>query len=690
VLFDNNFNINFSNKIQNIKNWKMLHLGASQYNWNNIKYIDNFYYSKETQGTFSIAFDESIYDDILRTDNIINLPIDAKLFEIQKKYYKECYTFFPNLTIADVSTSDIRSSRNINSHSIKMKWNLDLYDDNKLKVLLLPDVSGWAFDNIAKSIIKYNPYPDKISYTIKYIRQNPTVNYDDWDYVYIFFEGYTNIPINKNKTVRGCYSSFWLENNLYTPEYIGNSFSKCKGVIFVNDNIANNIIPYLKNVDHTIIYDSSDDEIFYPIKNNKSNDFNVIFVGNTERKIKNFKDIVDICKITNVNLIVAKNIEHDKLVYEYNKADLCINFSDEEGGPQTFIESALCEIPMLIRDNISLAKYIPCFKGKTKNDFIEIINYLKNNKNECVKIGKLARNVVLNNFTYKIAAEKYTNFFLNLDKNNIYNMNNKKFYNNELTVFIVRSGENPNYNDCINALNNQTINFNIKEIKDIAPMSKAFQNMIDLCETKYYIQVDEDMILMPNAIEILYNSIKNSSDNISTIAYMLHDYHLDFNIFGIKAYKHNIFINYPYNLDIISCEVEQLSRLEKDGYSTLMFYDVLGEHSPKWTDNMIFERYFDLMEKWKIYKYDWMNELPKKLIEIFRNDPNDKNLYALLGAITSLSTDEPIRKREKNYLIEDENFKRLQKIISINDYKFIVNKTKKSPEILERCYKKDK
>ncbi|MCK9417274.1 glycosyltransferase, partial [Candidatus Dojkabacteria bacterium] len=44
VLFDNKFNINFSNKIQNIKNWKMLHLGASQYNWNNIKYIDNFYY----------------------------------------------------------------------------------------------------------------------------------------------------------------------------------------------------------------------------------------------------------------------------------------------------------------------------------------------------------------------------------------------------------------------------------------------------------------------------------------------------------------------------------------------------------------------------------------------------------------------------------------------------------------------
>ena len=36
-------------------------------------------------------------------------------------------------------------------------------------------------------------------------------------------------------------------------------------------------------------------------------------------------------------------------------------------------------------------------------------------------------------------------------------------------------------------------------------MSKALQEMINRCKTKYYVEVDEDMILQPNAIELLYN-----------------------------------------------------------------------------------------------------------------------------------------------------------------------------------------
>jgi hypothetical protein len=47
---------------------------------------------------------------------------------------------------------------------------------------------------------------------------------------------------------------------------------------------------------------------------------------------------------------------------------------------------------------------------------------------------------------------------------------------------------------------------------------------------------------------------------------MLKDTHLDFNLYGIKGYKHNILKKYPYNLEIISCEVEQVKRFQNDGY----------------------------------------------------------------------------------------------------------------------------
>jgi hypothetical protein len=213
---------------------------------------------------------------------------------------------------------------------------------------------------------------------------------------------------------------------------------------------------------------------------------------------------------------------------------------------------------------------------------------------------------------------------------------------------------------------------------------KKCEKMIDNCNTKYYIQVDEDMILYPDSIETIYNVLKSSNENVSTVAHMLNDVHLDFNIYGIKGYKHDILRKYPYNLEIISCEVEQLRRLQDDGYETLMVEKVIGYHSPKWTPELIYERYFDLMEKWKNFKYHWMGELPSKLLKIFQNNPSEINLYALMGAMYSLSTEESIRNREKDFNIKDKNFDNLKKMIEIDDFKHIVNKESKKSELLNR------
>jgi len=45
----------------------------------------------------------------------------------QTKYNDDCFVFYPNIVIADVSHSDIRGDRNMKEHSIKMKWNLNNY-----------------------------------------------------------------------------------------------------------------------------------------------------------------------------------------------------------------------------------------------------------------------------------------------------------------------------------------------------------------------------------------------------------------------------------------------------------------------------------------------------------------------------------------------------------------------------------
>ena len=683
------FSENFNQRVSEIKklNWKLLYLGSSQFNWTGVKVINNHYHCSTTLGTFAWAIDHSIYDDLINIFETKKKSIDNLLSDFQSNNKNNSIVIYPNIVISDVSSSEIRRGKDMIEYSELMKWQLEYFETTqtllieeitekkKLKVLLVPDRPGWAFDNISRSIKKYNPYKDEIEYDISYvieIHNGKKIDYEKYDYIYVLWEAERVIPDSK-KVIRGCYSAFWLENEKFSQKVLSEYFSNCAGGIFVNDFLKNSLINYLpNNYPTTIIHDSSDETIFYPISNLKNEKFTAIFVGNITRKVKNFEIIQQICKDSEIELLVCSDIRNDKLVHYYNKADICINFSEFEGGPQTFVEAALCQVPMLIRSNNELSKLIPCFKGETKEDFVRIINELKDNRDLCQIVGKEAMEVAIENFTYKKASEKFGKFFLNL-KNGFFD---KKDLSEELTVFVISCGENPNYNDCLSALENQSVKFKIKEVKDISPMSAAFQKMIDDCDTDYYIQVDEDMILFENTIETIYNTLVNSDEKIITVAFRLKDTHLDFDLYGIKGYKHDIMKSYPYNLDIISCEVEQIKRLQSDGYQTLMNLEIVGLHSPKWNEDLIYERYFDLMEKWKAFGYDWLSELPSKLLEIFKDDPSDINFFALAGAIVSISDQNQIRKQEKNFNLKNEHFLRIKKMTSIQKFNHITSDDK--------------
>ena len=164
----------------------------------------------------------------------------------------------------------------------------------------------------------------------------------------------------------------------------------------------------------------------------------------------------------------------------------------------------------------------------------------------------------------------------------------KRDLTKQVTVFIISCGKNPNFEDCYNAIINQSAKLTIDIIRDYSPMSAAFQEMLNRCKTSYYVEVDEDMILDKNTIEIMYNEIKLSDEKTAMIAYKLFDVHLSFEIYGVKIYKNEVFQKYSYNLECLSCEVEQMDRMQKDGYKIETIDKVAGKHSPKWTEADIF------------------------------------------------------------------------------------------------------
>lgn len=210
----------------------------------------------------------------------------------------------------------------------------------------------------------------------------------------------------------------------------------------------------------------------------------------------------------------------------------------------------------------------------------------------------------------------------------------------EITVFVTTIGDEPNFTDCMNHLRNQTSLFTLNVIKNVAPMSAAFQNMIDSCLSPYYVQVDEDMLLHPSAIEYLYGIISRSHKSVCIVCAPLWDCEINMPIYGAKIYRHSIVRKFPY-ANKASCEVEQITRMNAAGfhilYIPLINTRCIGEHGKNYTNASIFNRWERLFEKHRRTGHiAWIEPWPKMLLERYIRTRDDLHLFALLGAISGI------------------------------------------------------
>lgn len=224
-----------------------------------------------------------------------------------------------------------------------------------------------------------------------------------------------------------------------------------------------------------------------------------------------------------------------------------------------------------------------------------------------------------------------------------------------LTVFIIASDE-PEYPQCLAALEAQDCSFELETIRNVAPMDVAFQRMLDNCKTRYYIQVDADMILYTDSIRKMHQDMAILGQDIAMLCFPLHDVHLGHLLTGVKIYRHEIMKRYPY-VGSYSCEVDQLARMAKDGFQWesrwpddgITFnsgFDkvnhpmVKGKHGAVWTEERMFERYKRLMQKWRKFGYGWLEFLPQKFLDRLIKEPTDINLWAFMGAVAGLTAPE--------------------------------------------------
>lgn len=217
----------------------------------------------------------------------------------------------------------------------------------------------------------------------------------------------------------------------------------------------------------------------------------------------------------------------------------------------------------------------------------------------------------------------------------------------KVTVFVTTVGDRA-YPHCIAALDAQDTRFRFEVLDRIAPMSAAFQTMVELCETPYYVQVDEDMILDPYAIRVLHSTMVNSTPNTAIVCYSLWDEHMRQSILGVKIYRHEIVKQFPY-LNRAGCDVDLNERLAAVGYTVQSYWasqdrnpTCIGVHGRHYTPQTAYEAYYDRAIKSRLNPAGMglMRWLPAEFRRRIADDPKDLvNLYALLGFEAGMAAD---------------------------------------------------
>ena len=134
-IFDDQNIIQLINNISIIpNNWVLLYLGCSQLkNWNKIDIINNCYYDPKSScdGSFAIIITSKIFTEMIELIDNTLLPFDTgPLRIINSRYPNKCWAFNPNLIIADVRDSNIRTEGGNNymyDFSRKCRWDLSNY-----------------------------------------------------------------------------------------------------------------------------------------------------------------------------------------------------------------------------------------------------------------------------------------------------------------------------------------------------------------------------------------------------------------------------------------------------------------------------------------------------------------------------------------------------------------------------------
>lgn len=229
------------------------------------------------------------------------------------------------------------------------------------------------------------------------------------------------------------------------------------------------------------------------------------------------------------------------------------------------------------------------------------------------------------------------------------------------TVFVL-TVDDPAFAACLDALGKQHgPPFKLDIIRNVCPFSAAAQAMIDRCRTPYFIQVDEDMILVPDAVASMEAVMAAAPDDVGMICFHLFDEDRGLPIQGVKIYRTALMKSLMFQ-DVKASEMDLIEQMGRRGIQWILHPDVKGRHGTIYTPDTIYRRYKTMYEK-DIRQWNVLTSDIRRKADAFRQSGDPLQLFALLGAAHGIINAPAAVDREKDArhygLSELDVFKRL-------------------------------
>ena len=226
-----------------------------------------------------------------------------------------------------------------------------------MKILLIADRPGWAYDILAQSLQKSSTKHEiKIEYIIN-IRRDPS-SFDltpyDITFFFLWFDGMRYGPEMKgfqfSKTCVGVHSLSWIKRGMSSKqaEDICNQFA---GTGYISQEIGS-----VLNLDNGFFTPNGiDRKLFYPTPLPPGEDIRFMWVGNPSTSHhgdnKAFYSIVEpVCADLGVTLHTAtplNRVPRDEMGQFYSENHVLICSSEHEGGPMPILESLASARPVI-------------------------------------------------------------------------------------------------------------------------------------------------------------------------------------------------------------------------------------------------------------------------------------------------------------------------------------------------------